>query len=122
MLRSALGDPARAEQVALAAYELIDNAVKYSLSGTPIRVAIDGEDITVESQPLADHLVALEAEIEAMRGAADPLAYYRGRLESSSEHEGAGSRVGLARVQWEAGMRLSLRRRGGRIEVAAQRR
>jgi hypothetical protein len=68
-----------AERCALAAHELLENAVKYSPDvETRIACAVDaagGVRVTVENVPRPEHLPTLLAELRAAIDAPDPFAW-----------------------------------------------
>jgi len=106
--------PAARERIALAVYELFENAVKYTAEGEPIgRVDIhhgpDGPRVIALTRNRArpEDVRILAARIGAMDAATDAFEHYQSVIRGVQE--GAGSGLGLARVWYEAGGRISYR-------------
>jgi hypothetical protein len=114
-------------RIALSAHELLENAIKYSSSGSVrIRVVTSRVDdcdqvaIHVTNQADPAHLAALQIALSEMADATDPFAHYQALLRISSKRRD-GSGLGLARVKAEGEMSLSLRIEGeNQICICAQ--
>lgn len=121
----ATGDAALAEKAALAAHELMENAVKYSLDDRVLaRMEVEAGGtlrITVESRARPQHLPLLLREIEAVANAPDPLAYYREQMEQAARRTDGKSGLGIARIRCEGGMSLSCSVEGDTVRVIAER-
>jgi anti-sigma regulatory factor (Ser/Thr protein kinase) len=101
-------------RITLAAHELLENAVKYSSDGPArIRVSLErGEEtdrIAIAVTNRADHrnLAALQAVFQEMQAVSDPLVHYQTLLRRNYKRKD-GSGLGLARVQAEGEMLLTL--------------
>ena len=101
-------------RITLAAHELLENAVKYSLDGPArIRVALErGEEtdrvaISVSNRTDSRNLAALQALFSEMKSVSDPLVHYQTLLRRNYKRKD-GSGLGLARVQAEGEMELTL--------------
>ncbi len=117
-----LADKERAEQISLAASELLENAVKYaSEEETSLRISIAksaGEvDVCVSNAVEPHQLNVLRREF-ALATAGDPEKTYLKRMEEAAKTEGL-SRLGLVRIRYEAGARLHLDTTDGRVSVHA---
>jgi hypothetical protein len=105
-------------RITLAAHELLENAVKYSLDGPArIRVALErGEEtdrvaISVSNRTDSRNLAALQALFSEMKSVSDPLVHYQTLLRRNYKRKD-GSGLGLARVQAEGEMELTLQVEG----------
>jgi len=106
-----LSDKERAEQISMAASELLENAIKYSSEeSSHLRVAVarrDGViDLVVENPAEPDQINVLRREF-ALISAAEPEEIYLKRMEEAAK-AGGQSRLGLIRIRYEAGARLQL--------------
>ena len=106
-----LADKSRAEQISLAASELLENAVKYaSEEETSLRVSIAKSpaevDVCVSNAVEPHQLNVLRREF-ALATAGDPEKTYLKRMEEAAKSEGT-NRLGLVRIRYEAGARLHL--------------
>jgi hypothetical protein len=112
----------REEQLALAAHELVQNAIAYaSTPGVELRLELDRGaarvrvSVTNAVEPAqAELLRALVAEVA---GPADPLAAYLAAMRKTPESRGG---LGLPRVRFEAALELSVETSGGRVTVHAE--
>ena len=120
-----LKDEQVAGQVGLAAHELMENAIKYSPNDEArVRVEIKSGDsirIAVENDALEGHLAVLVAEVEALRAAPDPLAYYQQKMLQSFERTDGKSCLGLARIRCEAEMSLEVEVDASKVRMIATR-
>ena len=101
-------------RITLAAHELLENAVKYSLGGPArIRVTIergaetDRVAISVTNRADRRNLAALQALFREMQAVSDPLVHYQMLLRRNYKRKD-GSGLGIARVQAEGEMALTL--------------
>jgi hypothetical protein len=130
----AVGDAEIAGQAALAANELMENAVKYSAGGDALHAldtldtlikAVVEEDgaivITIENTARREELASLAAELAAAARAPDPLDHYRRKMEEASTRDDGRSRLGFARIRWEARMELELEAHDDFVRVVARR-
>lgn len=115
------GHPHFSGKVAIAAHELLENAVKYSLHpDSPVTCAVSVEDgsvrLRVENVADAAHVQVLRDEIESlMRG--DPMDVYVERMHRSLSSD--KSQLGLARVRCETGADLRLVVSGNKVTIDA---
>ena len=117
-----LADDARAEQISMAASELLENAVKYaSEEEASLQISITsahGEiDVCVTNVSDADQVNILRREF-ALVTAGDASALYLRRMEEAAKGQGT-SRLGLVRIRHETGARLRLQVAGNRVSVHA---
>lgn len=121
-----LADETIADKIALAAQELLENAVKYSASpaeNVALRFTIqEGDHLALEVSNTAtpEQVEALKAQ-HAEIMAADPLTAYLQRMQRIAANPDApGSQLGLARIRYEAGAELELSVDGQRITLRVQ--
>ncbi|HXX67015.1 MAG TPA: hypothetical protein VEK07_07535 [Polyangiaceae bacterium] len=118
-----LGDLDATSRLAMAAQELLENAVKYTSHGeTMLRIELDGAAgivrIHTSNRSDAAHIAILERLIGEMRAAPDPFAFYQGLLRSTM-HDVEGSGLGLARIRCEGDMQVDLSIDGDLVAVTA---
>ena len=106
-----LADKERAEQISMAASELLENAIKYSSeerSHLRVQVTRRGAeiDLMVENPAEPQQINILRREL-ALITVADAEEVYLRRMEEAAK-SGGGSRLGLVRIRYEAGARLHL--------------
>jgi hypothetical protein len=111
----------REEQLALAAHELVQNAVSYaSAPGVELRLEVDSHDrrvrVSVTNAVAPAQLAELQARVAAVAAQADPLEGYLTAMRSNPEARGG---LGLARVRFEAALELSVSVEGARVTVHA---
>jgi hypothetical protein len=117
-----LSDKERAEQVSMAASELLENAVKYSSEehgGLRLEISrTTGEiDLCVENPAEPAQINVLRREF-ALINAGDPEETYLKRMEEAARSAGQ-SRLGLIRIRYEAGARLRLETRERDVSIHA---
>jgi hypothetical protein len=107
-----LGDADVASRIALAAHEMLENGLKYSVDGeTSLRVSLSRvrgtRTLRVETKNRVsdDDREALEDVFAEMRRVADRDAYYQFTLHRARARR-RGSGLGLARIWAEAEMEL----------------
>lgn len=126
MLTHTMGDAAMASQVALAAHELVENAMKYSAPGQKIRLHIEERAgsvvITVENDARKEDIANLISEVTAVCDAKDPMAYYRGKIEQAITRTDGRACLGLARIRFESQMQIKWAVSGRRVRISAVRR
>jgi hypothetical protein len=106
-----LADREVASQVGVVAYELMENAMKYSSDATAhvqLEVTPSGEvQLIVENPIRSQDVPHLLAEVSAASQAGDPLAFYQCKMVESLSRTDGGSGLGLARIRFESRMSLS---------------
>lgn len=120
--RTAFGPDTDGMRVALAAHELLENAVKYGPGpDAPVRCALSVEPseirLAVSNQARPDQVQRLAAHLEAVMDG-DPEAMYMRLMEESLERETSG--LGLARIRCEAGAGLELAVDGPELTLTAR--
>jgi hypothetical protein len=111
-LSRSLQDTDLAYRLSMATHELFENAVKYASSGpATLRVSVDTFTrhawIALSNQSDAAHIEDLEKQFAEMATSSDPVNYYCEMMRRHSKRKDV-SRLGLARIQAEGNMRLSL--------------
>ena len=106
-----LSDKQRAEQISMAASELLENAVKYASEEEGyLKISIakgaNEVDVCVKNRAEAQHINTLRREL-ALIHAGEPERVYLRKMEEAAMTEGQ-SRLGLARILFEAGAKLHL--------------
>jgi hypothetical protein len=106
-----LADKGRAEQISMAASELLENAVKYaSEDDSYLKISISKQlnevDVCVKNKAEPHHVNTLRREL-AMIQSGDPEQVYLRKMQDAAMTEGQ-SRLGLIRILYEAGARLRL--------------
>jgi anti-sigma regulatory factor (Ser/Thr protein kinase) len=109
-------------QLALAAHELVQNAIPYA-KGDDIDVVLEvdpGADriaLAVTNRTTEEEYRHLAARLAQLNEAPDALAQYLRAMRESPTHVRGG--IGLARVRFEAQLELSASREAGRVTVHA---
>src|SRR5436305_15045054 len=117
-----LSDKGRAEQISIAASELLENAVKYaSEEDGYLKITIakaDREvDVCVKNKAEPHHINILRRELALIRSG-QPEQVYLKKMEEAAMTEGQ-SRLGLIRILFEAGARLRLEVNDGEVSIHA---
>lgn len=117
-----LADKERAEQISLAASELLENAVKYASEEEGyLKISIAKKtsevDVCVKNKAEQAHINTLRREF-ALIHAGMPEAVYLKKMEEAAMTEGQ-SRLGLIRILYEAGARLRLDVADGEVSIHA---
>ncbi len=125
VLTHTLGDAMLGSQIALAAHELIENAIKYSAPNGTRKIRIQVEErvgaivVTVENDARREDIQSLVAEITAATEATDPMAYYRDKIELAVTRSDGRACLGLARIRFESQMSIKWTLSGSRVRVSA---
>jgi anti-sigma regulatory factor (Ser/Thr protein kinase) len=108
-----LPSPDVTSQLAVAAHELLDNAVLYSYDGnTHVRIEVEKEPgtarvtITTRNRASPANLSRVQAAIQKVASATDPSAFYQATMRAAAQRA-EGSGLGLARVRAESEMAIS---------------
>src|SRR5262245_24851036 len=117
-----LSDKERAERISMAASELLENAVKYASEDEGyLKITIakgDREvDVCVKNKAEPHHINTLRREL-ALIHAGQPEQVYLKKMEEAAMTEGQ-SRLGLARIRYEAGAQLRLDVNDGEVSIHA---
>jgi hypothetical protein len=111
-------------RLSMATHELLENAVKYAAKPTAtLSVSVGGgphhATITLTNEADQSHIDDLQVLFAEMTAASDPIVYY---CELMRRYAGQRqiSRLGLARIQAEGEMRLSLTTNDGRVTIRAE--
>jgi hypothetical protein len=121
-----VGDEEITDALSMVCTELLGNAVKY---GKPDGVQLsivrrNGEiEIAIVNEVSVDsaHLTRLQQQLEWMKGFPDPTAAYLAAMAKVSEDDSADGGLGLVRVEYEGGCKLSAHVRDGQITMRARR-
>jgi anti-sigma regulatory factor (Ser/Thr protein kinase) len=112
----------REEQLALAAHELVQNAIAYaSVPGVELRLQLDRETgrvrVSVTNAADPEQTELLRARLAEICGEADPLTAYLAAMHKAPDERGG---LGLPRVRYEAALDLRVEACGGRVTVHAE--
>lgn len=118
-----LDDKQKADVIAMAVNELVENAVKYSdRDSISIRLDVDPgtNDIRVQVANYASkkEVAILKSILEEIYSK-NPMEAYIDRMKETNLMEDKKSTLGLARIRYEAGADLLLSSEGDRIEITA---
>jgi hypothetical protein len=111
-LAISFADAARADKIAMAASELLENAVKYATGEeTQVSVWLDQKDgdieVSVSNKASPEAIAVLKANWEsAMTG--DPLAAYIRKMQEAATRNDSKSQLGLVRIRYETGADMTL--------------
>jgi hypothetical protein len=121
-----LDDAVLASRVSLAAHELLENAVAYSVDGHStmsigVRRRDGGLDIAIDTRnrAVADKAAALQVQLDELAAAPDVAAHYQVLMRRSAKRA-EGSGLGLGRVAAEADMKLSCRLEDDTVHLFAR--
>jgi hypothetical protein len=115
-------DDTRADKIAMAASELLENAVKYAAGEeTRVRVCLSagtGEvEISVSNQASPEAINELKAAWDSVMSG-DPLeAYLRMMREAATRSDGK-SQLGLVRIRYETGGKMALDNQGDLVTIS----
>ena len=121
-----IDDAERADKVAMATSELLENGVKYaSAEGTFIRLHVDPEskreiNVVVENEATAEQIAELQKMFDTV-AEGDPLQTYVELMKQSALRDDGKSQLGLARIRYETAGDLSLQIKDGhRVVITLQ--
>jgi hypothetical protein len=117
-----LSDKERAEQISMAASELLENAVKYASEEEgylkiSIAKGVNEVDVCVKNRAEPHYINTLRREF-ALIHTGDPERVYLRKMEEAAMTEGQ-SRLGLARILFEARAKLQLEVNDGEVSIHA---
>jgi anti-sigma regulatory factor (Ser/Thr protein kinase) len=119
---SACPEAAREEQLALAAHELVQNAVANAVTpDVELRLEVDRSServcVSVSNRARADQIAVLRVRLDETLAHASPLEGYVAALRADPESKGG---IGLARIRFEAALDLALDIDGDFVTVRAE--
>lgn len=124
--RTYIGDADALARLQLAAYELMENVVKYTSQGDgEFRLRLDaspkGCRIVLETHNLASdaHRSDLEARMTRLSSADDPLSHYDSEIAASARRP-FGSGLGLVRIRAEGEMIMDYSIEGSKVVVRVE--
>ena len=121
-LAVSIEDKAKADNIAMAASELLENAVKYANSDTTnIFVNVDPQDekIVVEVTNIASDQKIIELnEIFNKLKEGTSLEAYVAMMKAAAIRQDGKSQLGLARIQYETGGELKLNIDGNKVTLS----
>jgi hypothetical protein len=111
-LAISIADQPKADKIAMAASELLENAVKYASRDDThivIRVSPETEKISIDVENTADpqsinNLKAIYGKITQ----GDPLQVYVAQMKEAALRNDGKSHLGLSRIRYETGGKLTL--------------
>lgn len=111
----------REEQLALAAHELVQNAISYaSEPGVDLRLSVDHAAkrvrVSVSNVVRPEQAKVLRERLAALAAHPDPLTAYVAAMRESPDTRGG---LGLPRVRYEAALELELTHEDRRVTVHA---
>jgi hypothetical protein len=115
-------DDTRADKIAMAASELLENAVKYAIGEeTRVRVGLKADtgdvDIEVSNQASPEAIAGLKAVWGSVMDG-DPLAAYLQMMREAATRSDGKSQLGLVRIRYETGGVMSLKTEGDLVTIA----
>jgi hypothetical protein len=118
-----LSDDDACTRLALAAHEMLENAVRYADNGeTGLRIEVrgDGGDVILRTwnRTSADHLHRLTQLFSEMHREENAFSHYLALMHKAVKRK-HGSGLGLARVRAEAGMTLTQTVEEGAVHLVA---
>jgi hypothetical protein len=123
--QAAFADPLVAQRARLIIQEALENAVKYSSPDgySELEVIIGTEDdsveITVVSTPRPEHLANLRDELRWICELSPEEAYLEA-FRRAAQNPDCSARLGLARMRFEGGMRISMVEDHGQLRLTAR--
>jgi hypothetical protein len=108
-----LQNTTKADHVAMAASELLENAVKYA-AGEDITVAADvflkneNVSIAVSNEASPEAIEVLRSLFQKVKKG-DPLEAYMTQMREAAVRKDGQSQLGLARIRYETGMDMQLK-------------
>jgi hypothetical protein len=111
----------REEQLALAAHELVQNAISYaSVPGVDLRLSVDHEAkrvrVSVTNVVRPEQARVLRERLAALCSHPDPLTGYLAAMREAPDSRGG---LGLPRIRYESALELEVEHRDDRVTVHA---
>jgi len=126
LCRTYISDEDALSRLQLAAYELMENVVKYTSKGDgefQLQLDFDGPGcrIVLSTQNMAEdeHRQDLEARMTRLSSADDPLSHYDSEIQASARRP-FGSGLGLARIRAEGEMVVDYSIDGEKVVVRVE--
>ena len=121
-LAISFADDARADKIAMAASELLENAVKYAIGEeTRVRVGLSAQsgdiDISVSNKASPEAIAGLRTLWDSVIGG-DPLEAYMRMMREAATRSDGKSQLGLVRIRYETGGTMTLRVDGDLVTIA----
>jgi hypothetical protein len=120
-----VGDRDATARMALAAHELLENAVKYSTNGeTLVSIEVSGQGprrrcvVVTRNRTAPEHAAVAAQALQQLAAEPDAFSYYQRLMQQAARASGSG--LGLARIRAEAEMSMSHRLEGEYIRVQAE--
>jgi hypothetical protein len=121
-LAVSFADDARADKIAMAASELLENAVKYATGEeTRVKVGLAAKtgdiDISVSNQASPEAISGLKTIWDTVM-AGDPLNAYVQMMREAATRSDGKSQLGLVRIRYETGGVMELKVDGKLVTIA----
>jgi hypothetical protein len=115
-------DDARADKIAMAASELLENAVKYAIGEeTRVKVGLSAKngdvDISVSNRASPEAIAGLKSMWDTVM-AGDPLTAYVQMMREAATRSDGKSQLGLVRIRYETGGAMELKVEGNLVTIA----
>jgi len=115
-------DDTRADKIAMAASELLENAVKYAVGEeTRIKVGLSAKngdvDISVSNRASPEAVAGLKSTWETVM-TGEPLAAYVQMMREAATRSDGKSQLGLVRIRYETGGTMELKIDGDLVTIA----
>jgi hypothetical protein len=123
-LAISFSDDSRADKIAMAASELLENAVKYAEGEeTKVRVSLSSKtsevSISVSNRASKEAIDGLRAVWDSVM-AGDPLEAYLKMMREAATRSDGKSQLGLVRIRYETGGAMSLKAEGGLVTIGLE--
>jgi hypothetical protein len=114
-------DNGRADKIAMAVSELLENAVKYATGEeTGIGVWLNQEDesisVSVTNKASPESIAVLKANWDSVMDG-DPLQVYIKKMQEAATRNDSKSQLGLVRIRYETGANMSLDIKGDTVTI-----
>jgi hypothetical protein len=119
-----LQNTTKADHVAMAASELLENAVKYA-AGEDITVSVNvylkGENlnISVSNEASPEAIRSLETLFKKI-SAGNPLEAYMTQMREAAVRKDGQSQLGLARIRYETGLDMAMKTDNGVVTIVLE--
>lgn len=119
-----LQDNTKADHIAMAASELLENAVKYA-AGEDIRIAVnvmsnrERLSISVSNSATPQAVEGLKAIFQKVNQG-EPLEAYMVQMREAAVRKDGKSQLGLARIRYETGLAMGLKTEGNTVTISLE--